>query len=123
MTSPAASKQGRVNRRRGYDSEKVAEKAFGPYGFTRIPLSGAQASDPGDLIRKRSSLDGKVLSLMENKRRTGAWNGFEQWLPPADFLRLDPGGRRRPWVAMPQETFLKLLDEAGYRIEEGHVGG
>lgn len=116
MTTPAASKRGRVNRRRGYDSEVRAAQTYAPYGFTRIPLSGAVATDPGDLVRKKSYLDGKVLKLMENKRRTGGFGIYEKWLPPCDFLRLDPGGRRRPWVAVPEETFLKLLEEAGYAI-------
>jgi hypothetical protein len=105
---------GKISWDRGYRAERDAVKALARFGFQRVPRSGADPNNPGDLIRKASVLDGKVLYLMESKRRTGGWATFETWLKDAQFLRLEPGGRRRAWYALPEDIMLRLLEEAGY---------
>lgn len=100
-------------RNRGYRSEKRAEKVLSRFGFVRVPMSGVLDGWPGDLVRKVS--DGKVLSRMENKRRSSGWKTLRGWLEQegADFLRLDEPGREALYV-IPEGKMLLLLEEAGY---------
>lgn len=109
----AARNRGRVQRNRGYRSEKAAEQKLARFGFRRVPLSGVLDGWPCDLVRTAS--DGRVLCLGENKRRTAGWKTLRAWLERegADFLRLDEP-RQEALYVIPESKMLVLLEEAGY---------
>lgn len=109
-----AARRGKRNKRNGYRSEKDAEHELLRFGFHRVPLSGALDGQPGDL--RRDIPDGRILRMIENKRRVDAMGYVETWLAQegADAIRLDAGGRRKPLIIVPLDRFEALLDEAGY---------
>ncbi|NMP23811.1 hypothetical protein [Sulfobacillus harzensis] len=116
-----ASKRGKRNKRNGYRSEKDAEHELARFGFHRVPLSGALEGQPGDI--RRDVPDGRMIRMIENKRRVGAMGYIEDWLAQegADAIRLDAGGRRKPLIILPLDRFEALLDEAGYDVSHQAV--
>ncbi|MEW6104766.1 MAG: hypothetical protein AB1563_00140 [Bacillota bacterium] len=117
VKQPARRNRGRAQKNRGYRSEHEAEKTLARFGFRRNPLSGAAKHWPGDLIRQVA--DGRCLRVIGNKRRQKGWKVLRQWLEQerAQCLRLDPGFGLTVGYWLPEEVFLKLLEEAGYEIQ------
>lgn len=113
---------GRRSKRAGYASEKRTEAILAPYGWKRVPMSGALGGSlSGDLRRDMAHGDAKpdkkALNLCENKRRAGQQTQLRRWVSQsgADFLVLDTGQGAEPLVVLLMGTFTRVLDEAGYR--------
>lgn len=106
--------QGRRNKAAGYRSEKKGEERLSRFGFHRVTMSGAIEGEPGDL--RRDIPDGRALRMLENKRRKGGMGYVYTWLAQegCDGVRFDPGGRQKPLYILPEDVFLRVLEEAGY---------
>jgi len=108
------SQQGKRNRQNGYASEHRGEHSLEPFGFHRQVQSGKVKQLPGDLVREIP--DGRVVQLIENKRREQGWSTLDKWLAQdnAQALRLDPGHGGPIKYVVPESVFFTLLTEAGY---------
>jgi hypothetical protein len=105
---------GRIQRQRGYKAEKDIEKRLKPYGFYRVPLSGALGGErfSGDLRR-----DGQTaVRVVEVKRRQGAQKELRSYLSQgnADLLIIVPGSGDEPLAVMTLTKLQDLLGEAEY---------
>ena len=110
---------GRNPKRTGYRYEKAMEARLQPFGFKRMVMSGALGGDhSGDLRRTGSPHDGRMLVVVEVKRRAGGQKTLRRWLMQgdADCLLL-PGDRGQEALAVLGLTELcALLTEAGYDL-------
>src|SRR5262249_2241290 len=106
--------RGRAPKARGYYHEKRMEAALKPFGFRRMPMSGALGGDhAGDL---RRPIDDRALRVLEVKRRSGGQRLLRRWLVQGGAQGvLLPGDRGQDALAvLPLELFRLLLGEAGY---------
>lgn len=106
---------GRAQKARGYRAEKAVEALLAPFGFRRMPISGAAGGFfAGDLRRD----PGKALVVAEVKRRQGCDLTLRKQLAQggAHFLVRVPGHGDEPLVVVTMATFRRLLEEAGYGV-------
>jgi len=105
--------RGRAPKVRGYYHEKRMEAALKPFGFRRMPMSGALGGEhAGDL---RRPLDGHVLRVLEVKRRAGGQRLLRRWLTQSGAQGvLLPGHGGDALAVLPLELLRELLGEAGY---------
>lgn len=116
--SPAgrcARTRGRIQKQRGYRAEKQLEARLAPFGFARMPLSGALGGRfAGDLRRTRD--DRAAVRIVEVKRRAGGQAVWRGWLAQggAHLLVVVPGGGQEPLAVLELQTVEALFREAGY---------
>lgn len=104
---------GRSQRNRGLRCERKLAKELEPWGFRRVPLSGAVGSgkkdDPwsGDLRRTHG-----VVRSIEVKRRFSALKQLRAWLAQGsvDAVIVDVGGGEEPVVSMRLSVFKRMLE-------------
>jgi uncharacterized protein (DUF433 family) len=107
--------RGRTQKRRGYRTEKRIESILSPYGFARVPMSGALGGKlSGDL--RRDDARRKALHIVEVKRRENGHATLRRWLGQggAELVVIDPAGGDEPVAVMTVETLCAVLREAGY---------
>ena len=80
--------KGRACRRKGIGAEREWAALIGGH---RVPLSGAQAGYPGDVIGP----DGRIWEV---KRREAGFKQLYQWLEKADALALRSSNK--PWLVV-----------------------
>lgn len=119
----AARNRGRAQRQRGYRAERRIADRLAPYGWRRVPMSGALGGRlAGDLRRVQEDWspynDGRTLDVIECKHRAADWPVLRRWLEQggAQALVLDAGAAKEPLVVMRLEMLTRLLEEAGYRV-------
>jgi len=109
--------RGRACKARGYYAEKRMEALLRPYGFRRMPLSGALGGDhAGDLRRPVEPMP-RALTVLEVKRRAGGQRCIRRWLVQggANGLLLVGDRSQEPLAVLPLETLRRLLGEANYQ--------
>ena len=109
-----AKKQGRRNKRKGVRKEMELEELLYRFGFIRRLDSGVMTG--GDVVRVIR--DGRVLGIGENKFRHDG-QGFEMLYKYfaqshlTDFVVVGKANAKRLFV-IPEDKFIRLLEEAGY---------
>lgn len=112
-TPPPLTRGGRRSKRKGYEAEKKAERLMAPFGFSRMPLSGALGGRWGGDLRGDPS---KALHVVEVKLRRGMQTMMRKWLAQgnAHLLVVDTGQGAEPLAVLNLSTLLLVLDEAAY---------
>ena len=93
------------------EEHRVANLIDGRNGWraTRVPMSGAIAGMPGDVLLV--SPDGIHYLIESKKRKNGAgFKTLRRWKGNKDILWLREDHARKGMVVLDQEFFLMLLD-------------
>ena len=110
------SRHGRACKQRGYGAEKRMEALLRPYGFRRMPMSGALGGDHAGDLRRPAEPMPRALTVLEVKRRAGGQRLIRRWLLQggAQGLLLVGDRSQEALAVLPLEVLRRLLTEAAY---------
>ena len=112
---------GRAPGERGKYHERKMVRHLRPYGFRRVPSSGAAGGDYTGDLRRAASGAPKAIEVLESKYRKGGQRNLRRWVcqSGAHGLVLPGDGRsEEPLIVLELARFVALLEEAGYRAPE-----
>lgn len=106
---------GRACKQRGYRFEKYLEERLSPFGFKRMPMSGALGGDHAGDLRRKGEAGHAAVCVVESKRRENESRFYRDALAQGGAHAAIVGKRGiEPLVFMELATFEALLHEAGY---------
>jgi len=103
-------KQGRSNKRKGSNVERIIVKLHNECAIKarRVPLSGAVKGYEGDIYIPLTKED-HLIAEVKSRKGGGGFTTLEGWLGDNDILFLKRNNRR-PAVYMPWATYERLLE-------------